>query len=90
MQEIMGKYFKMLEKIEKENINITKLYLLSCLDTSDKVTAVEQMEYCYNVWIEADVDMDLARLADIVREYWEAIQKDEKTDKEIIEDCLDI
>ena len=86
----MEKYFEMLEKINKENIYITKLYLLSCLDISDRELATEQMEFCYDLWLEADVDMDLARLADIVKEYWEEIQNDKLTDKEIIEECLNI
>lgn len=86
----MEKYFEMLEKINKENIYITKLYLLSCLDISDRELATEQMEFCYDLWLEADVDMDLARLADIVKEYWEEIQNDKLTDEEIIEECLNI
>lgn len=86
----MEKYFEILEKINKENIDITKLYLLSCLDISDRELATEQMEFCYDLWLEADVDMDLARLADIVKEYWEEIQNDKLTDEEIIEECLNI
>lgn len=86
----MEKYFEMLEKINKENIDITKLYLLSCLDISDKELATEQMKFCYDLWLEADVDMDLARLADIVKEYWEEIQNDKLTDEEIIEECLNV
>ena len=86
----MEKYFEMLEKINKENIYITKLYLLSCLDISDRELATEQMEFCYDLWLEADVDMDLARLTDIVKKYWEEIQNDKLTDEEIIEECLNI
>lgn len=86
----MEKYFEMLEKINKENIDITKLYLLSCLDISDRELATEQMEFCYDLWLEADVDMDLARLTDIVKKYWEEIQNDKLTDEEIIEECLNI
>lgn len=86
----MEKYFEMLEKINKENIYITKLYLLSCLDISDRELATEQMEFCYDLWLEADVDMDLARLTDIVDKNWGKIQNDEITDEEIIEECLNI
>lgn len=86
----MEKYFEMLEKINKENIDITKLYLLSCLDISDRELATEQMEFCYDLWLEADVDMDLARLTDIVKKYWEEIQNDKLTDEEIIEECLNV
>lgn len=86
----MEKYFEMLEKINKENIDMTKLYLLSCLDLSDKELATEQMKFCYDLWLEADVDMDLARLTDIVDKNWEKIQNDEITDEEIIEECLNI
>lgn len=86
----MEKYFEILEKINKENIDITKLYLLSCLDISDRELATEQMEFCYDLWLEADVDMDLARLTDIVKKYWEEIQNDKLTDEEIIEECLNV
>lgn len=86
----MEKYFEMLEKINKENVDMTKLYLLSCLDLSDKELATEQMKFCYDLWLEADVDMDLARLTDIVKKYWEEIQNDKLTDEEIIEECLNV
>ena len=48
------------------------------------------VNYCYDLWLEADVDLDLSRLADIVVEFWGKIQNDEMTDEEIIEMCLDI
>ena len=86
----MEKYFKILEEIEKNNLDITKLYILSCLDLKDRELAIRQMNYIYDLWIEADVDLDLSRLADIVVENWEDIQNDKMLDDEIIEICLNI
>lgn len=89
----MEKYFEILDKINEENIDMTKLYLLSCLyvpNKSNKYLVLGQMEFCYDVWLEADVDMNLARLADIVQEHWEEIQNDEFPYEDIIEVCLDI
>ena len=48
------------------------------------------MNYCYEVWLEADVDINLSRLADIVIEYWDEIQNDDMTSEDIIEEILDI
>lgn len=86
----MEKYFKILEEIEKNNLDITKLYILSCLDLKDRELAIRQMNYIYDLWIDADVDLDLSRLADIVVENWEDIQNDKMLDDEIIEICLNI
>lgn len=84
----MEKYFKILEEIEKNNLDITKLYILSCLDLKDRELAIRQMDYIYDLWIEVDVDLDLSRLADIVVENWEDIQNDKMLDNEIVEICL--
>lgn len=84
----MEKYFKILEEIEKNNLDITKLYILSCLDLKDRELAIKQMDYIYDLWIEVDVDLDLSRLADIVVENWEDIQNDKMLDNEIVEICL--
>ena len=86
----MEKYFKILEEIEKNNLDITKLYILSCLDLKDRELAIRQMNYIYDLWIDADVDLDLSRLADIVVENWKDIQNDKMLDDEIIEICLNI
>ena len=84
----MEKYFKILEEIEKNNLDTTKLYILSCLDLKDRELAIRQMDYIYDLWIEVDVDLDLSRLADIVVENWEDIQNDKMLDDEIVEICL--
>lgn len=84
----MEKYFKILEEIEKNNLDITKLYILSCLNLKDKELAIRQMNYIYDLWIDTDVDLDLSRLADIVVENWEDIQNDKMLDDEIVEICL--
>ena len=79
------KYFEILNKISEEKLDITKLYILSCcsMDTEELNWAV--MEYTYDCWLEADTDLDLAKLTAIVIDHWEEIQNDEITDTQIIE-----
>ena len=87
----MEKYYEFLQKIEEERIDITKLYILSCIGgTKADGEEWEKVEYCYDLWLGADVDLDLGRLADIVNMNWEKIQKDEMTDQDIIEECVNI
>lgn len=79
------KYFDMLSNIIKEKIDITKLYILSCcpFDTDGMNWAV--MEYTYKCWLDADTDLDLAKLTAIICDNWKEIQNDEITDTEIID-----
>ena len=88
----MEKYYKMLGNIEEQKMDIVKLFLLSTINMSQDTKEEEWkiVNYCYDLWIDADVDIDLARLADIVVEHWKEIQNDEVFDDEIIEICLDI
>ena len=86
----MDKYFKILDQINEEKIDMTKLYILSCMDISDKGLSCQMMNFAYDIWLNADVDLDLSRLADIIVEHWEEIQNDEIFENEIIEICLDI
>ena len=82
------KYFDILDKICEEKIDITKLYILSCcaFDTNELNWAV--MEYTYECWLEADTDLDLARLTAVVIDNWEEIQNEEIQKDEIITMCL--
>ncbi len=86
----MEKYFELLDKIENEKINIVKLYLLSSINMAGKNKKEEwaMVNYCYNLWIDIDVDIDLSRLADIVCWNWEEIKTNKKTNQDIIEMCL--
>lgn len=84
----MEKYFKILGQIKKENLNITKLYILSCLDLEDKETATNQLNYIYKAWLDLDVDIDLSRLSDIVSEHWDEIETNQISEDEIVEICL--
>lgn len=86
----MEKYYKMLGNIEEQKMDIVKLFLLSTINMSQdtKEEEWEIVQYCYKLWLYADTDMDLARLADIVVEYWQKIKKNEITDDEIIDICL--
>ncbi len=88
----MEKYYEMLENVEEQKIDIVKLFLLSTINMSQDTREEEWkiVNYCYDLWIDADVDIDLARLADIVVEHWKEIQNDEIFDDEIIEICLDV
>ena len=87
----MEKYYEFLQKIEEGRIDITKLYILSCIGwMKPDEEEWKKVEYCYDLWIEADIDLDLGRLADIVNMNWEEIQKDEMTDEDIIEECVNI
>lgn len=84
----MDKYFEILEKIHNEKIDITKLYILDCISFDTKEEEWEVMQYTYNCWIEADTDLDLARLSEIVCDKWEEIKNGKKTKQDIIEYCL--
>ena len=83
-----NKYFKILEKINEEKIDITKLYILSCcpFDTDELNWAI--MKYTYDVWLEADTDLDLAKLTAIVCDNWEGIHCGVIPTQEIITMCL--
>lgn len=81
----MEKYFDILKEIDKQKIDITKLYILSCMSAETEEEEWKKMEYTYDCWIEADTDLDLSRLTDIVVEHWYEIQNDEMFDKDIIE-----
>lgn len=86
----MEKYYKMLENIEEQKMDIVKLFLLSTINMSQDTKEEEWkiVNYCYDLWIDADVDIDLARLANIVVEHWQEIKRNKITDDEIIDICL--
>lgn len=87
----MEKYFEIVDMIKKENLDATKLYLLECVhyqEIFNKETEIEVMNYCYDLWLDADADLCLGRLADIVVENWAKIQNDELLDTDIIDMCL--
>lgn len=86
----MEKYYNVLKNIEEQKIDIVKLFLLSTINMSQATKEEEWkiVNYCYDLWLEADIDLDLSRLADIVVENWEDIQNDKMLDDEIVEICL--
>lgn len=86
----MEKYYNVLKTIEEQKIDIVKLFLLSTINMSQATKEEEWkiVNYCYDLWLEADIDLDLSRLADIVVENWEDIQNDKMLDDEIVEICL--
>ena len=87
----MEKYFKLLGDIEKEKIDITKLYLLSSFQYSldNEKDEWKAVNYCYDLWLMIDVDVSLSRLADIVADRWEEIKINKISKKEIIDILLD-
>lgn len=86
----MNKYFKILEQLENEKIDIVKLFLLSSIKFTQDNEEEEWkiVNYCYDMWLEIDDDIDLAKLADIVVENWEDIKKDKYGYDDIVIDLF--
>ena len=70
----MDKYFEMLDKIVEEKIDMTKLYILSCIERDEENLA--KLDYIYDTWLDIDEDICLARLCDIVNTHWEEIKEE--------------
>ena len=74
----MEKYYEFLQKIEEGRIDITRLYILSCIGgMNPNDEEWKKVEYCYDLWIEADIDLDLGRLSDIVADNWKKYSDEE-------------
>lgn len=86
----MNKYFKILEQLENEKIDIVKLFLLSSIKFTQDNEEEEWkiVNYCYDMWLEIDDDIDLAKLADIVVENWKDIKNDEYGYDDIVVDLF--
>jgi len=85
----MEKYFEILENMKLNRLDITKLYILSSTDNRlSKEERVEQMNYVYDLWLDADVDLDLSRMTDIVIENWKKIKNGKMTDEEILDETV--
>lgn len=86
----MEKYFKILEELENQKIDIVRLFLLSSIKfTQDnKKEEWNIVNYCYDMWLEIDEDIDLAKLADIVVEHWEEILNEEYSYDDIVVDLF--
>ena len=82
------KYFELLKEIRMESVDMTKLYILSCCSMETEELDWEVMEYTYNCWLQADTDLDLARLTQIVTDHWQEIIDNEIDMQEIIDICL--
>lgn len=83
----MEKYFEILKEIENNDINMAKLYILSCVEQDENT--LEKLDYIYDTWLDIDEDICLARLCDIVEEHWEEIQEDEYGYDDITIDLFD-
>ena len=86
----MNKYFKILEQLENEKIDIVKLFLLSSIKFTQDNEEEEWkiVNYCYDTWLEIDDDIDLAKLADIVVENWKDIKNNEYGYDDIVVDLF--
>lgn len=82
----MKKYFEILSEIEDSDIDMTKLYILSCIERDNSV--LEKLDYIYDTWLDIDEDICLARLCDIVDMHWEEIQDDEYGYDDIVIDLF--
>lgn len=86
----MEKYLKILEEIETAKIDITKLYLLSSFKYSleDEKEEWKAVNYCYDLWLNANIDLDLGKLADTVAYNWEEIKSGEISKDKVIDMVL--
>ena len=86
----MEKYLEKLEDLENQKIDIVKLFLLSSVKFSqdNKKEEWNIVNYCYDMWLEIDEDINLAKLADIVVENWEDIKKDKYGYDDIVVDLF--
>lgn len=80
----MKEYYEILKEIENKKLDITKLYIYSCISTEiEENEHQEIVDYIYNMWLKIDEDICLARLCDIVNEHWEEIKTDDYTQEDI-------
>lgn len=89
----MEKYYKILKEINENKLDITKLYILSCItyDKQDKLLTsrvLKMLDYIYDTWLDIDEEICLAKLCDIVCEHWEEIINEEYDYDDIISDLF--
>ena len=90
------KYFEILEKMENEKIDITKLYILSCVfcpisgaeitEEERKKEEWEIAEFTYKCWFSSEDDLDIARLSWLVSDRWQEICTKNISVKDFVED----
>lgn len=90
--EDMNDYYIVLGAIEKRKINIIKLYLWQCINEIGKIfnteTKIKIMNYCYDLWLDANENLSLGRLADIVADNWQDLENGELSKRFIIDKIL--
>ena len=80
----MKEYYEILKEIENKKLDITRLYIYSCVSTEIEENEYQEIvDYIYDTWLEIDEDICLARLCDIVCDHWEEIKIDEYTQEDI-------
>lgn len=83
-----NKYEEILNEIDNNKIDITKLYILSCLPTQDE-ERYDMLSAIYDLWLEIDKDICLARLCDLIYDNWEDYKNEEYDIDDIIYDLFD-
>lgn len=74
----MKEYYEILKEIENKKLNITKLYIYSCVSTEIEENEHQKIvDYIYDTWLKIDQDICLARLCDIINDNWENIKNNE-------------
>ena len=82
----MNTYKELLKEIKKSNIDITKLYIYDIV--KDHTEALKMTEAIYDLWLDIDDDISIAKLADLVKEHWKDYKKDKYTIDDIIIDLF--
>ena len=90
----MTEYFDFLDKMRKAKIDITRLFILECIecqncDKYSKETLVKMVEYIYEAWLGVE-DINLARLCDATFYNWKKIKEENISSREIINYLYDI
>ena len=83
------------KRIEKENINIVKLYIYNEIESNEKAKLYTEkekekiMNSCYDEWIDFEINIDLSRLVYYLMLNFEEYQNGEYTTSDLIADVED-
>ena len=83
------------ERIEKENINIEKLYIYNEIESNEKAKLYTEkekekmMNCCYDEWVDFEINIDLSRLVYYLMLNFEEYQNGEYTTSDLIADVED-
>ena len=83
------------KRIEKENINIVKLYIYNEIESNEKAKLYTEkekekiMNCCYEEWIDFEINIDLSKLVYYLMLNFEEYQSGEYTTDDLIADVED-